>query len=114
MVRRLSAQTLAVLQSLAADPGRWRYGYELGQEVALKAGSLYPILMRMHERGLLESSWETDPPAGRPPRHLYRLTAAGARQAAEHATENLAGSEPRKAPRSARPSIRTLRLGGAW
>jgi DNA-binding PadR family transcriptional regulator len=71
------------LTALAADPQRWRYGYELGQEVGLKAGSLYPILMRLGDRGLLESTWETDPPAGRPPRHLYRLTADGTALAAE-------------------------------
>jgi DNA-binding PadR family transcriptional regulator len=74
-----------VLSALAADPVRWRYGYELGQEVELKAGSLYPILMRLGDRGLLESTWETDAPPGRPPRHLYRLTAAGITAAAEGA-----------------------------
>ena len=39
--RRPSPQTVAVLTALAADPSRWRYGSELGQEVGLKAGSLY-------------------------------------------------------------------------
>jgi PadR family transcriptional regulator, regulatory protein PadR len=82
-MRRPSRQTVAVLQALAADPAQWRYGYELGQEVGLKAGSLYPILMRLGDRGLLESEWETGHPPGRPPRHLYRLTAAGLRFAAE-------------------------------
>jgi PadR family transcriptional regulator, regulatory protein PadR len=38
---------------------------------------VYPILMRLADRGLLETAWETDPPAGRPPRHLYRLTGPG-------------------------------------
>jgi PadR family transcriptional regulator PadR len=77
--RRPSPQTAAVLQSLLADPESWRYGYELGREVGLKAGSLYPILIRLAERGLLEASWEAaaDEPAGRPPRHLYRLTGEG-------------------------------------
>jgi PadR family transcriptional regulator PadR len=84
-VRRPSAQTVLVLRAFAAEPSAWRYGYELGQEVGLKAGSLYPILMRLSDRELLESSWERDPPAGRPPRHLYRLTAPGARYAAETA-----------------------------
>jgi hypothetical protein len=79
---------MAVLQALGADPMRWRYGYELGREVNLKAGSLYPILMRLHDRGLLESSWEPVPAAGRPPRHLYRLTAAGVRLAGESAQLN--------------------------
>jgi PadR family transcriptional regulator PadR len=83
MRRRLSPQSARVLHALADDPGRWRYGYELGQQVELRAGSLYPILMRLTDRGLLESSWENNPPTGRPPRHLYRLTALGKQSAAE-------------------------------
>jgi PadR family transcriptional regulator, regulatory protein PadR len=71
-----SAQARSVLRALAADPARWRYGYDLATEVHLKSGSLYPILVRLADRGLLETSWE--PGRGsRPPRHLYRLTAAG-------------------------------------
>jgi PadR family transcriptional regulator len=71
-----SAQSVRVLVALAADPARWRYGYDLATEVHLKSGSLYPILVRLADRGLLETSWE--PSAGsRPPRHLYRLTADG-------------------------------------
>jgi PadR family transcriptional regulator, regulatory protein PadR len=71
-----SAQTVNVLRALAADPARWRYGYELVTEVRLKSGSLYPILVRLADRGLLETSWEPGP-GSRPPRHLYRLTGAG-------------------------------------
>jgi len=71
-----SAQTISVLRALAADPAQWRYGYHLATEVHLKSGSLYPMLVRLADRGLLETSWE--PGAGsRPPRHLYRLTPAG-------------------------------------
>src|SRR2546423_14568582 len=74
--RGLSAQAVSVLRALAADPSRWRYGYDLGTEVHLKSGSLYPILVRLADRGLLETSWE--PGVGsRPPRHLYRLTGEG-------------------------------------
>jgi PadR family transcriptional regulator PadR len=85
MARRPSPQTLSVLAALAREPETWRYGYELGKDVGLEAGTLYPILMRLTDRGLLEAGWETDPPAGRPPRHLYRITGAGAREAAEAA-----------------------------
>lgn len=85
--RRPSPQTVAVLNAFAADPSTWRYGYELGQEVGLKAGSLYPILMRLSDRGLLDATWETDPTPGRPPRHLYRLSGAGVRLAAELAAD---------------------------
>jgi PadR family transcriptional regulator PadR len=71
-----SPQTVNVLRALAADAARWRYGYDLATEVHLKSGSLYPILVRLADRGLLETSWE--PGVGsRPPRHLYRLTGAG-------------------------------------
>jgi PadR family transcriptional regulator PadR len=99
--RRPSAQTVSVLRAFASEPAVWRYGYELGLEVGLKTGSLYPILMRLSDRGLLESTWESDPPAGRPPRHLYRLTAAGESFAAQLAPEA-------NAPRT-RPELR-----GAW
>ena len=74
--RAPSAQTINVLRALAADPARWRYGYDLATEVHLKSGSLYPILVRLAERSLLETSWEPGQ-GSRPPRHLYRLTTAG-------------------------------------
>ncbi|MFC5002801.1 PadR family transcriptional regulator [Dactylosporangium cerinum] len=104
--RQPSPQTAAVLRALAADPAQWRYGYELGQEVGLKAGSLYPILIRLSDRGLLEASWEADPPQGRPPRHLYRLTAAGLEMASALAPAATPAATP--APR-VRPEPR-----GAW
>jgi PadR family transcriptional regulator, regulatory protein PadR len=81
--RRPSSQTISVLAALAGAPDTWRHGYELGVEVGLASGTLYPILMRLSDRGLLESTWEQAPPAGRPPRHLYRLTADGREAAAE-------------------------------
>jgi DNA-binding PadR family transcriptional regulator len=71
-----------VLRALAADPARWRHGYELGSETGLKAGSLYPILIRLADRGLLEAAWEEPAPQGRPARHLYRLTTQGRELAA--------------------------------
>jgi|SRR5436190_22415523 len=80
--RRPSPQTVAVLLSFVAQPTTWRYGYELCTQLDIKAGSLYPILMRLAERGMLETTWESDPPPGRPPRHLYRLTDAGRQLAA--------------------------------
>src|SRR5918996_864415 len=81
--RRPSAQTVAVMQALAEQPTAWRYGYELCQQLDLKPGTMYPILMRLADRGLLETTWDTDVPAGRPPRHLYRLTGSGRALATE-------------------------------
>jgi len=71
-----------VLQALAKDPGQWRYGYDLCAQLGLRAGSMYPILIRLADRGLLETSWETERVPGRPPRHLYRLTGTGRAYAA--------------------------------
>ena len=82
---------MAVLRALAADPAAWRYGYELGRQVGLKAGSLYPILIRLADRKLLETRWETPPP-GRPARHLYRLTPAGLELATAPAAPAQAGA----------------------
>jgi PadR family transcriptional regulator, regulatory protein PadR len=76
-VRRPSPQATAVMLALAEDPSAWRYGYELCRLLGIRAGSMYPILIRLADRGWLETAWESDPPAGRPPRHLYRLTADG-------------------------------------
>ncbi|GII61060.1 hypothetical protein Skr01_11450 [Sphaerisporangium krabiense] len=99
---------MAVLAALAADPAAWRYGYELGREVGLKAGSLYPILMRLCDRELLEHTWEAEAPPGRPPRHLYRLTPAGLRYAADHAPA------PGQAPSSATEHAPSPRPRNAW
>jgi DNA-binding PadR family transcriptional regulator len=71
-----SLQAVSVLRALAAEPARWRYGYDLVTEVHLKSGSLYPILVRLADRGLLETSWDPSVDS-RPPRHMYRLTGAG-------------------------------------
>ena len=81
--RQPSPQTTKVLLALAEQPTAWRYGYDLGCEVGLKSGSLYPILMRLADRALLEAAWEQSPPRGRPSRHLYRLTPKGVSLAAD-------------------------------
>ena len=71
-----SVQTLLVLAALCAEPVGWRHGYGIAKDTGLKSGSLYPILIRLAERGLVEARWE-EQPAGRPRRHLYRLTPDG-------------------------------------
>jgi PadR family transcriptional regulator PadR len=73
----LSAQTLSVLSALCEEPSQWRHGYALAGQTGLKSGTLYPILIRLADRGLVEACWQEEPTPGRPRRHLYRLTAAG-------------------------------------
>ncbi|HEU5402229.1 MAG TPA: PadR family transcriptional regulator [Terriglobales bacterium] len=87
---RRSPQTIALLDALLENPSQWRYGYDLSRDTGLASGTLYPILMRLSERGVLEARWEEVHELGRPPRHVYRLTAAGR----ERARELLASERP--------------------
>jgi DNA-binding PadR family transcriptional regulator len=101
--------TTAVVLALAEQPATWRYGYELCQQLDLETGSVYPALMGLADRGLLETAWERDVPAGRPPRHRYRLTGPGRVLAAELAA---APSPSAKAARAAGGVWRRPRLEG--
>lgn len=87
---RLSPQTLQVLDAFLEAPKDWRYGYDISRNTGLKSGTLYPILMRLAEHGLLETSWENVEP-GKPPRHLYRLTPNGLGFAREHVVRRSTG-----------------------
>src|SRR5215467_253753 len=105
-IRRPSARTTAVLLALAEEPGRWRYGYELCSQLGMQAGSMYPILIRLADRGLLETSWETERVPGRPARHLYRLTGAGRAYAGSAAAAARAASPaPAAGARRPRPRL---------
>lgn len=99
--RRLSPQTRAVLLALAEQGGGWSHGYDLCGRLGIRAGTMYPILIRLAERGQVETTWEDAPPRGRPPRHLYRLSTAGAELAGRVRTEQAApigGARGRLAP----------------
>jgi PadR family transcriptional regulator PadR len=109
--QRFSPQTLSVLAVLCTEPARWRHGYGMAQEAALKSGTLYPILIRLADRGLVEASWEDEQPAGRPRRHLYRLTASGL----EAALAALAEAPPgRVRARASRPGLGVASRGASW
>lgn len=77
---------LIVLQLLRAEPTN---GYDLAQRIQavsrdvlqVNAGSLYPALYRLEERGLIEAEWR-ETPAGRRAK-VYSVTAAGRKQLAE-------------------------------
>ena len=75
--RAFSIQTISVLAAIAMSRQEWSYGLEISKETGLKSGSLYPILMRLAERGLLQSCWLEPEKQGRPPRHGYKITKSG-------------------------------------
>jgi PadR family transcriptional regulator, regulatory protein PadR len=105
-----SAQTLSVLAVLCEQPSQWQHGYALAKETGLKSGTLYPILMRLADRDLVEARWQDEPQPGRPRRHLYRLTTAGlARATGALATAAEAEAEAaaaREGARKARSGVR--------
>ncbi len=72
-----SPQTRSLLAALLERPRAWRHGYDLSKETGLKSGTLYPLLMRLGDQGLLEADWHEAERAGAPRRHVYRLTAGG-------------------------------------
>lgn len=105
-----SPQTLRVLAALLDQPLDWRHGYDLSKQTSLASGTLYPILIRLAERELLERRWEPPSRPGRPPRHVYRLTAAGAEFARARLAE--AAQRPAPATRPARLAAPGEAVGG--
>ena len=71
---------LLVLALLEAQP---RHGYEIGKliearsggRLSFRIGSLYPVLLRLEDRGLISGKWLEK--TGERRRRFYRLTAAG-------------------------------------
>jgi PadR family transcriptional regulator PadR len=73
-----SKQTRILLAAFLQAPATWRHGYDLSQETKIQSGTLYPLLIRLSDQGLLDAKWEEAERPGKPPRHIYRLTAKGA------------------------------------
>jgi PadR family transcriptional regulator PadR len=101
---RFSAQTLSVLAALCDEPSQWRHGYALAKQTGLKSGTLYPILIRLADRGLVEACWQEEPQPGRPRRHLYRVVPDQLAAVAAALAE-----APRSTPR---PGVRAARTRG--
>ena len=99
---RFSSQTLRVLAALCDRPAEWHHGYEMARATGLKSGTLYPILIRLSDRGLLEAEWQDEPTPGRPRRHLYRLSAAGVAVAREARAAEAVAANARRAPSARR------------
>jgi DNA-binding PadR family transcriptional regulator len=75
--RKPSRLAIKLLGTMLSAPGEWRHGYDLARETGLQSGTLYPLLMRLADEGLLEAEWQPAAREGRPARHAYRLTPTG-------------------------------------
>jgi PadR family transcriptional regulator, regulatory protein PadR len=95
--RKPSKQMTTLLRALGERPREWRHGYDLMKETGLFSGTLYPLLMRMTDEGLVEAEWREPAQPGRPARHAYRLTSAGV-ALARSATESEQAGPLRASP----------------
>lgn len=83
MFNRDLSKGSAELLVLTLLEARSRHGYDLGKliegrtkgQIRFRIGSLYPILFRLEDRGLITGRWLEKP--GERRRRLYRLTPAG-------------------------------------
>jgi DNA-binding PadR family transcriptional regulator len=107
---KLTGPLERVLRAFLADPAKPRYGYDLMKASGLPSGTLYPMLGRLEEQGLVSSAWEPTGADGRPPRRYYQLTDEGletGRQELARADADRAGARGARragAPGAARPA----------
>ena len=83
---RLTLPTAMVLLAVSRN---YRYGFDISDVTGLPSGTVYPVLRRLEEAGLLRSRWEAAQTARaeqRPPRRYYTVTTSGA-QAVQDAME---------------------------
>ena len=74
---KITYSTVLVLEALARG---YHYGFDIIDATNLPSGTVYPILRRFEDEGLVTSEWENAETAQReqrPPRRYYALTSAG-------------------------------------
>ena len=102
--------TLPTAMVLLAVSRHYRYGFDISDATGLPSGTVYPVLRRLEDAGLLRSRWEgaqTARSEKRPPRRYYTVTTSGA-QAVRNAVERYPtlqrafdGPNPSPEPRTA-------------
>ena len=73
----ISYNAALVLQALAQGVG---YGFDVMRVTQLPSGTVYPLLRRLEDGGLVRSRWEDEGRAhveGRPARRYYEITGGG-------------------------------------
>ena len=104
---RLTLPTAMVLLAVSRN---YCYGFDISDATGLPSGTVYPVLRRLEDAGMLRSRWEAPQTARaeqRPPRRYYTVTASGA-QAVRDAVERYPtltrvfdGPSPSPTPRTA-------------
>jgi PadR family transcriptional regulator, regulatory protein PadR len=103
---RMTGPLQRVLRAFLEDLPAPRYGYDLMRAAGVKSGTLYPLLGRLEEDGLVSSGWAVPQMAGQRPRRYYRLTGEGATVArVELARLSAGGRAPARPGRPAPGSL---------
>jgi PadR family transcriptional regulator, regulatory protein PadR len=104
---RLTAVIWDILDVLTnAPPDDPPWGLRICEQTGYGTGTIYPALDRLMNAGYIADRWEDPPPADRPRRRYYELTATGRQW---HASAVRARNERRA--RWARPAPQK---GAAW
>ena len=101
---------MAVLVWSAED----QHGFAIAKATGRPTGSVYVILSRLEEAGMVDSYWESAnlQNEGRPRRRFYRLNPDGLGAAREILAERNRQAQPKSTPRPRlRPGIRPNPLG---
>jgi DNA-binding PadR family transcriptional regulator len=87
---KITGRLLELLMTLSVRANEEFTGYELSKSLRIASGTLYPLLAKAEEAGLLRARWEDETPVGvgRPRRRYYQITGAG-QQAVEQRTRQL-------------------------
>jgi len=100
---RLTHQSLRILRvfldTMSGNIHAELAGTDVMTATHFLSGTVYPILLRFEDAGILESRWEKESPAalGRPRRRFYRLTPAGIKTA-QKALDDLSSPVKRLRP----------------
>lgn len=74
---QLTNNALQVMAVLYHNLDRQHYALSLSQATQLRNGTLFPILDKLEDMGLIEAEWEEKNPHGRRARRFYKLTGEG-------------------------------------
>lgn len=82
MARKASHATKLVFQAFLDAPSDESYGFALAEATGLPSGTIYPILQRLQDEGLIKGRWsEVETGSQRRRRRYYELTGEGRRVA---------------------------------
>lgn len=78
---KIAGRTMELLLFLCNTPNNEFSGSSMSKELRIASGTLYPLLVKLEDAGLVVSHWENGDPQelGRPRRRYYKITGEGSK-----------------------------------